>query len=228
MRKIFLLFGCIARGQGLDELTEKLCDNGLCQMSGDILGSGNKTFSNDQSENDKDRKKQRSPDDFDFYSGNILEEVTQPIVPAVINEECTFREYADETIDENFAVFETSSPYANNMNCTEEFKCSQPNHTVHFEIEYYEVEAEFDKFFVNGEVVENYIPTNEWFDSFQTNIHLGFTTDGSVTKHGFRINLKCDITLPIVTNCNFTEYNDGAIFDTGDPYLNKTRTGINV
>ena len=225
MRIYFLLFGSMTLGQRPDELPENWCDDGAFQMSEDVMGSGNKSFSTDLLENDTDRKLRRTSDTFDVYTRNILEEVIT--TTAVINFKCTFIETADVAIDENLAVFETPSPYVNNMKCTEEFLCSNPNHTVHFEFEYFETESGYDKLLVNGLILEGKdIFINEWINSFSSKVDLEFKTDGSVTMHGFKMNLKCALSLPL-TNCTFIEYADGAIFDTGNPYPNRTRTRIN-
>ena len=146
--------------------------------------------------------------------------------------------------DGNLTVFETPSPYFNNMRCIQNVTCSDPNHSVHYEFEYFDTESSYDQLYVNGLVYQGYyVPTYEWMDSFTTRVDLVFTSDGSYTRRGFKMNLKCDISTPTTTTtttstttttavineeCIFEEYDDGAIFDTGEPYLNRMRIGIHI
>ena len=139
----------------------------------------------------------------------------------------------------NVTVFETPSPYFDNMDCIEKMTCSNPNHTVHYEFEYFQTESCCDYLYVNGIRYRGYNPvlTYKWIDSFSSEVDLEFTTDSSVTERGFRMNLKCDVSTPRETTadvpttssnteCIFEDFGNSAIFDTGSPYSNMMRKGF--
>ena len=141
--------------------------------------------------------------------------------------------------DGNLTVFETPSPYPNNMVCEQNVTCSDPNHTVQYEFEYFETESGYDRLFVNGEMFQGYyVPINEWIDSFSSQVDLLFISDYMVTKRGFKMNLKCDVpkspeptsndvtTASSYNECYFEDFGGSAIFDTGSPYRNKMRQGF--
>ena len=138
----------------------------------------------------------------------------------------------------NLTVFETPSPYFNNMRCTQNVTCSNANHTVQYEFEYFGTESGYDKLYVNGLVYQGYnVPTYEWIDSFSSKVDLIFTSDSSYTGQGFKMNLKCDVSTPPETTsdvpttssieeCIFEDYGNSAVFDTGSPYHNNMRQGF--
>ena len=106
------------------------------------------------------------------------------------NEDCKFYQ------DGNLTVFETPSPYFNNMNCTQNVTCSNPSDTVQYEFEYFETDysyyRRFDKLYVNGKVYQGYyVPTDEWLNSFSSKVDLVFTSDYTGNRKGFKMNLKC-------------------------------------
>ena len=142
--------------------------------------------------------------------------------------------------DGNLTVFETPSPYLVNMQCTQNVTCSNPNHTVQYEFEYFETESGYDELYVNGLVYQgNNVPTYEWIDSFSSKVYLLFYSDSIITKEGFKMNLKCDFSTPPETTadvpttsyseeCIFEDFGNSAIFDTGSPYRNNMRHGFSV
>ena len=94
--------------------------------------------------------------------------------------------------DGNLTVFETPSPYFDNMHCTQTVTCSNPTHTVHYEFENFETESGYDELYVNGMVYQgSYVQTYAWIDSFSSQVDLIFTSDSSYTGRGFKMNLKC-------------------------------------
>ena len=102
------------------------------------------------------------------------------------NEDCKFYQ------DGNLTVFETPSPYFNNMNCTKNVTCSNPTYTVHYEFDYFETERSYDKLYVNGMLYQGYyVPTNKWIDSFSSRVDLIFTSDYTSNNKGFKMKLKC-------------------------------------
>ena len=131
------------------------------------------------------------------------------------------------------------------MRCKQNVTCSDPSHTVHYEFVYFETESGWDELYVNNVMYDGYsVPTNEWIDSYSQKVDLYFESDSSVTRLGFKMNLKCDISspeptsnvpddvtgLPDVTvgsygSCLFENYGDSAVFDTGNPYDNDMRNG---
>ena len=132
------------------------------------------------------------------------------------------------------------------MICQQNMTCSDANHTVHYEFEYFETEAGFDKLFVNEVIYDGAsIPTNEWIDSFASKVDLIFSSDFMTTKRGFKMNLKCDVSTQTGTTstsissiqnstagakneCVFEDYGNSALFDTGSPYRNDMRQGFHV
>ena len=146
----------------------------------------------------------------------------------------------------NLTVFETPSPYFNNMRCKRNVTCSDPSHSVHYEFEYFETESGYDELYVNTVMYEGWsVQTNEWIDSYSPKVDLYFESDGSVTERGFKMNLKCDLRSPeptsdipevttdvtaVVTagSCYFQDFGDNAVFDTGEPYSNSMRKGLNI
>ena len=137
--------------------------------------------------------------------------------------------------DGNLTVFETPSPYFVNMRCTQNVTCSNPNHTVQYKFEYFATETGYDKLYVNGLVYQGYnVPTYEWIDSFSSEVDLYFYSDSIITREGFKMNLKCDVSTPPETTadapttssnaeCIFQDFGNSAIFDTGSPYRNNMR-----
>ena len=145
--------------------------------------------------------------------------------------------------DGNLTVFETPSPYFNDMYCKQNVTCSNPNHTVYYEFEYFETERCCDELNVNGVVYQGYgPPKNQWIDSYSTKVNLIFRSDGSVTEHGFKMKLKCDgfsspeptsnveTTASSYDECAFfdTGYYNTTIFDTGNPYRNNLRQRFSI
>lgn len=51
--------------------------------------------------------------------------------------------------DGNLTVFETPSPYLNDMMCEQNITCSDPTHSVQYEFEYFDTESGYDRLFVN-------------------------------------------------------------------------------
>ena len=142
----------------------------------------------------------------------------------------------------NLTVFETPSPYFNNMRCKRNVTCSDPSHSVHYEFEYFETESGYDELYVNTVMYEGrWVETNQWIDSYSPKVNLYFKSDGSVTKRGFKMNLKCDTSSPEPTSdvpevttaetagsCYFEDFGDSAVFDTGEPYSNNARKGLHI
>ena len=141
--------------------------------------------------------------------------------------------------DGNLTIFETPSPYLPNMRCQQNVTCSNPNHTVHYEFEYFNTESGYDKLFVNEVVYQgSYVPEGEWIDSLTSQVDLLFSSDHIVHKSGFKMNLKCDVSTPpeptsdevvtagSVNDCVFEDFGNSAIFDTGSPYQNYMRQGF--
>ena len=94
--------------------------------------------------------------------------------------------------DGNLTVFETPSPYFDNMRCTQNVTCPNPTHTVHYKFEYFETEYGYDELYVNEMVYQGYnVPTYKWIDSFSSSVDLIFTSDSSYAGRGFKMNLKC-------------------------------------
>ena len=116
------------------------------------------------------------------------------------------------------------------MLCSKNVTCSDPNHTVHYEFEYFDTDW-YDKLYVNNIVYEGSdVATNEWIDSFSPKVDLVFSSDGYYVRDGLKMNLKCDISIPEpisdVGNCYFEDFGDSAVFDTGSPYENQMRSGF--
>ena len=157
--------------------------------------------------------------------------------------------------DGNLTIFETPSPYFDNMYCTQNVTCSNPNHTVHYEFEYFSTESCCDKLNVNDVVYRGSGPQdNEWIDSYTSRVDLVFRSDGSITERGFKMKLKCDdpsspeptsneeTTASTYDECFFEGYQgfdngsdygdiyygDSGVFDTGDPYRNNMRQGFSI
>ena len=141
--------------------------------------------------------------------------------------------------DGNLTIFETPSPYFNNMQCSQNVTCSNPDQTVYYEFEYFETESGYDKLYVDGIIYQGYnpVPTFQWIDSYSQRVDLKFTSDHSITKRGFKMNLKCDVSTPQETTadvpttssyeeCIFEDFGSSAIFDTGSPYNNYMRKGF--
>ena len=49
----------------------------------------------------------------------------------------------------NITVFETPSPYLNNMNCMHNITCNDSNHTIHFQIDFFDTERNYDFFIIS-------------------------------------------------------------------------------
>ena len=140
--------------------------------------------------------------------------------------------------DGNLTVFKTPAPYFNNMRCTQNVTCSDPNHTVQFEFAHFETESGYDQLYVNGLVYQGfYVQTYNWIDSFSSKVDLIFTSDSSYTGGGFRMNLKCDVSTPpeatsdlptasSFEECIFEDFGSSAIFDTKSPYRDNMRQGF--
>ena len=117
------------------------------------------------------------------------------------------------------------------MRCSKNVTCSDPNHTVHYKFEYFDTESGYDKLYVNTVLYQgSSVQTNEWIDSYSPKVDLVFSSDDIVVKDGFKMNLKCDISIPEpisdVGSCYFEDFGDSAIFDTGSPYENRMRSGF--
>ena len=115
--------------------------------------------------------------------------------------------------------------------CSRNVTCSNPNHTVHYEFEYFETERNYDKLYVNTDVYEgSSVQTNEWIDSYSPKVDLFFSSDYDSVRNGFKMKLKCEISIPEpisdVGNCYFEDFGDIAVFDTGSPYENHMRSGF--
>ena len=102
-------------------------------------------------------------------------------------------------------IFETSTPYSNNLNCQEEFSCFGYGESVHFEFIYFQTESCCDYLYVvndNGDEVFSYFggaPVNTWINTGDGNVNLRFFSDVSVTDIGFKMNLKCLNTISTIT-----------------------------
>ena len=72
--------------------------------------------------------------------------------------------------------------------------------------------------------------TNKWINSYSPKVDLVFSSDGYYVRDGFKMNLKCDISIPEpisdVGNCYFEDFGDSAVFDTGSPYEKEMRSGF--
>ena len=117
------------------------------------------------------------------------------------------------------------------MWCSKNVTCSDPNHTVHYEFEYFDTESCCDGLYVNSVLYQgSRVQTNEWIDSYSPNADLDFFSDSSSVRDGFKMNLKCDISIPEpisdVGNCYFEDFGDSAVFDTGSAYENQMRSGF--
>ena len=111
--------------------------------------------------------------------------------------------YQDNTT--GLTIFETSTPYSNNLNCQEEFSCSGYGESVHFEFIYFQTESDFDYLYVINDIEDelfNYsgaAPVNTWINTGDGHVNLHFFSDGSVTDVGFKMNLKCLNTVSTIT-----------------------------
>ena len=75
--------------------------------------------------------------------------------------------------------------------CSKNVTCSNPNHTVHYEFEYFETEWDYDKLYVNTDVYEgSSVQTNEWIDSYSPKVDLFFSSDYDSVRNGFKMKLK--------------------------------------
>ena len=117
--------------------------------------------------------------------------------------------YEDETT--GLTIFETSNPYSNNLNCRKEFSCSGYGQSVHFEFLYFQTERCCDSLYIlndNGDELFGYFgdedsgdvpPVNTWLDTGDGYLNFSFSSDGSVTAAGFKMNLKCLNTISTTT-----------------------------
>ena len=120
------------------------------------------------------------------------------------------------------------------MRCSKNVTCTDPNHTVHYEFEYFNTDSSYysyDKLYVNSIVHQGSgVATNEWIDSYSPKVDLFFSSDSYSVRDGFKMNLKCDISIPEpisdVGNCYFEDFGDSAVFDTGSPYEDGMRSGF--
>ena len=65
-------------------------------------------------------------------------------IPTTKSEDCRF--YRDGP---NITVFETPSPYLNDMNCQNNITCDDSNQTVHFQIDFFDTERNYDYFVIS-------------------------------------------------------------------------------
>ena len=111
--------------------------------------------------------------------------------------------YQDNTT--GLTIFETSTPYSNNLNCQEEFSCSGYGKSVHYEFMYFQTERHYDYLYVMndiGDVLEYYTgtaPVNTWINTGDGNVNLRFFSDDIVIDTGFKMNLKCLNTISTIT-----------------------------
>ena len=111
--------------------------------------------------------------------------------------------YQDNTT--GLTIFETSTPYSNNLNCQEEFSCSGYGESIHYEFMYFQTELDYDYLYVMndiGDVLEYYTgtaPVNTWINTGDGNVNLRFFSDDIVIDTGFKMNLKCLNTLSTIT-----------------------------
>ena len=111
--------------------------------------------------------------------------------------------YQDNTT--GLTIFETSTPYSNNLNCQEEFSCSGYGESVHFEFIYFQTESCCDYLSVMNDIGDELFsysggaPVNTWINTGDGNVKLRFFSDGSVIDTGFKMNLKCLNTISTIT-----------------------------
>ena len=65
----------------------------------------------------------------------------------------------------NTTVFETPSPYSNNMKCQNNITCADSNETVHYQIDFFTIESFYDFFVIsrNRTIMVTVIYTIIWY-----------------------------------------------------------------
>ena len=69
-----------------------------------------------------------------------------PIEIGQMNDFTDCRFYHDGS---NTTVFETPSPYSNNVSCQNNITCSDSNETVHYQFEFFDIETNYDYFIIS-------------------------------------------------------------------------------
>ena len=127
--------------------------------------------------------------------------------------------------DGNLTVFETPWPpgYFDDMSCEQNFTCSDPDHVVYYQFERFQTEFCCDHLYVDGNSYSGDLTWGtEWIETESSTVDMRFRSDASVTLRGFKMNFKCGMP----STCFFEEFENSAVFDTGDPYMDEMRQGF--